>query len=76
MSNPTKPDFSRIPLGIPSFPAIRKDQLIYVDKTDKVVELIKSGRYLLLTSLNFESSENCSRSELVSEFWTDSGDEF
>ena len=49
MSNPTKPDFSRIPLGIPSFPAIRKDQLIYVDKTDKVVELIKSGRYLLLT---------------------------
>ena len=42
------PSFDRFPLDNPSFSSIRKEGQIYVDKTDKIVELINSGRYLLL----------------------------
>ena len=42
------PCFDRIPLANPSFSSIRKEKQIYVDKTDKIVELINSGRYLFL----------------------------
>ena len=43
-----RPDMERMPLGDSSFLSLRESGRIYVDKTDRVVELIRAGRHLCL----------------------------
>lgn len=43
------PDLSRLPKGMPSFPMLRKSNLIYVDKTATIAELAKNERFVFLS---------------------------
>ena len=45
----TEPDFSRLPKGISSFPALRESNLIYVDKTATIAKLINRERFVFLS---------------------------
>lgn len=38
-----------LPIGVQDFEMIRREQLLYVDKTDKLVELVKNGRRYFLS---------------------------
>jgi hypothetical protein len=39
----------KLPVGIPSFQEIREDGYVYVDKTERVLQLVQSGKYFFLS---------------------------
>ena len=39
----------KLPIGVQDFEMLRMEQLLYVDKTDKLVELVKNGRRYFLS---------------------------
>ncbi|MCR5813577.1 MAG: ATP-binding protein [Desulfovibrio sp.] len=55
-----------LPVGVQDFPMIRKDNLLYVDKTDELLALIKQGRrYFLARPRRFGKSLTLSTLEAM-----------
>ena len=44
-----KHPLQRLPIGIQNFESLRKDGYLYVDKTEKIYDLMDRGRYYFLS---------------------------
>ena len=47
--SPVPPVSRKLPIGIQDFPSLKKDDYLYVDKTEYIYNLINTGKYYFLS---------------------------